>query len=143
MNAKRLNLFPFLLIALVALPGFGTLVLYKMTNNPHLQPLGLTQEGLQTYDAPEQVLSIEVKIRYGVERQRSPSRQALRQSIARAFSGHTTAFHFNMEDMRGDDIDVTFSVGPNAYGPFSLGAMNEGMLTVLDAQDYAKEANDR
>ncbi len=133
----------FLMVLLVALPALGAMALYRYTKNPYLQPLGITQAKVEVVNQQTETVSIEVLIRHGVDRRASPSKSDVRKLISDALTTRTSAFFFKFEEMIGSEIDVTYIVGANRYGPLTLGEFAEGMKSALAALEYTRYVNAR
>lgn len=130
-----------ILIFSMALPAVGALALYWLTDDPYLRPLGITQEAVERGDDSSDAISIRVSVNYGADRVARPTQRELRQILQDAFAPHTDAFNIDVRRTSGDEISMTFVVGPNRYGPYSPATMVEGMTAALDALKYTQWIN--
>ena len=142
MNGIRQYVVLFAIVISLTLPAIGALILYKITKDPYLRPLGLTKEEAATVDGPAEAISIGIQVSWGVD-QDSLTKDDLRQLISRTLSFRTEAFHFDFDDVHGTEIGVTFVVGPNRYGPFPPNRLIDGIVPALAALEYTQQANQR
>jgi|UPI0005C4DA30 hypothetical protein len=146
MTSKRRYALLFAIIACAALPATSAYVLYEVTDNPTLRPLGITQERLASVNGgPSEGVSILVRVDWGADRRDGITQRELREIIASTLSSRTDSFVFQFEDVPGSEIGITFSVGVNSYGPFPKERMIDGIMPSLIALDATKRArgNDR
>ncbi len=126
-------------IFLLALPAFGALALYKFTNNPYFRPLGISKDAVAAVDGQTSAVSIEIQVRWGINSRSSLSKVELRELISDTFSTRTDAFHFDISEVEGDNVRVTFIVGPNRYGPYPPGRMVDGIIPRVLQNDSAMD----
>ena len=58
---------------------------------------------------------------------------SLRDAIAATLKPQTELYHFEFDSQQGEQIGVTFIVGPNRYGPFAPAQMTAGIKSALIA----------
>ena len=131
----------FAIIACAALPATSAYVLYEVTDNPTLRPLGITKERLAAVNGgAADGVSILVRVDWGRERTDGITRRELRETISSTLSRRTDSYMFQFEDVPGAEIGITFSVGVNSYGPFPKERMIDGIMPSLIALDATKRA---
>lgn len=131
---------PLIIILILAVPAVSLKVLSRFFDNPWLQPLDLTKEGLTgsgDYVEPSDSDSgrgrIDVRIDWGRDRSRGPSRAQLKRSIAATLDARTDYYAFELVEVPGDGVAISFIVGPNSYGPFPPGGIDDGLSLALAA----------
>ena len=124
----------------LALPATGMLVLYYFTNDPSLRPLAITREKLADIDGQSEYTLIFVHVDWGQERKGGVTKAGLRAMIADTLLLRTDDYIFKFKDVPGDEIGVTFVVGPNRYGPYSPAQAINGIVLALVALDMTKKA---
>jgi hypothetical protein len=131
----------FAIIACAALPATSAYVLYEVTDNPTLRPLGITQESLAAVEGGvSEGVSIVVSVDWGADRVGGMTQNELREIISGTLSRRTDSFMVRFQDVPGADVGVTFSVGVNRYGPFPKERMIDGIMPSLIALDATKKA---
>ncbi len=143
MNARRRYTMLFVIVFLAALPGGGAYLFYHFTKNPLLQPLGLTRERLAEIEGEGQYISIIVHLEWGRDYAGEMSHTELREIIRTAFFNRTDEVVFKYKEVPGDEIGVTFVVGPNRYGPYPPNRMIDGIIPSTVALEMLKEARKR
>ena len=143
MAAKRRILILLAVILIPALPAAGSLLFYHFTKNPLLRPLGITREKLAEMDGQTDFLSIMVHIDWGEEQTDGPSKSQVREFISDVFSTRTDEVAFKFTDVPGDDMAITFVVGPNRYGPYPPDQMIEGVIPSTIALEMTKKVRAR
>ena len=143
MLARRRYTLLFVIVFLTALPGGGAYLFYHFTKNPLLQPLGLTRERLAEIDGEAQYISIIVHLEWGRDYDGEMSHTELREIIRTAFYNRTDEVVFKFREVPGDEIGVTFVVGPNRYGPYAPHEMIEGIVPATVALEMLKDARER
>lgn len=131
---------PILILLFLAAPAVGVRIASHFSDDPYLQPLALTSEGLAAIgergSAYGQAM-IEVEVDWGRDWEGRMTRAALREQIARSLSRRTDNYRFRFRDAPGTGIAVSFVVGSNRYGPFGPGTMSSGVYSALVALDMA------
>lgn len=124
------------IVSLLAAPAMTVRFLSSFYDLPHLLPLGLTEQNVaaaRRNGYGDTSARINVTVDWGRDWSGAITQERLREVIAQTLSAQTKMYHIQFEDARGDRIDVTFAVGPNKYGPFSLGQMASGVQSALIA----------
>jgi len=140
MNSSRNYIFLFVFCIFLALPAAGVNVLYYLTKDPSLRPLGITREKMAEVDGQTEFISIFVHVDWGRERTGGTTKADLRQMVSDAFFHRTDDYIFKFKDVPGDEIGVTFVIGPNRYGPYPPSRIIEGIVPALVALDMTKKA---
>ncbi len=128
-------------ILVVALPGGGYFLSYPVTQVPPLQPLGLTRDKLAELDGQTEFVSIGVHVDWGRDRAGGMTKMELRELVAYAFAPRVDELYFKFEEVAGDEIGVTFVVGPNLYGPYPPHRMVEGITPASVALEMTQRAH--
>ena len=131
------NLIRLSVVALIpALPVATVNIYSNVYEDPYLLPLEPTKVN-RTADRKgrmeEGLATIEINVDWGSEWTGSMTQARLRELIASALGHQTEFYHFNFEDQPGEQVDITFVVGPNRYGPFPPGQMISGIKSALIA----------
>ena len=126
---------PLLVILLLAAPALGFRVLSYFSDDPYLQPLDLTVEGLaKVGDGPEsRHTTVEVNVGWGRQYSGAITQDHLKNVIATSLESQTSYYKFRFHDVPGRRINVSFLVGNNRYGPFAPGGMVDGIDAALIA----------
>lgn len=141
MASNRRYALLFAIIACAALPATSAYVLYEVTDNPTLRPLGITQERLATVGGvATDGATIVVEVAWGADRTSGTTQRELRQTIARTLAPRTDSFVFRFDEVPGSGLGITFRVGVNSYGPFPQERMIDGIMPSLIALDATKRA---
>lgn len=141
MASNRRYALLFAIIACAALPATSAYVLYEVTDNPTLRPLGITQERLARVNGgATDGVSIVVEVAWGADRTGGISQRELRQTISRTLAPRTDNFVFRFDEVPGSGLGITFRVGVNSYGPFPQERMIDGIVPSLIALDATKRA---
>lgn len=130
---------PLMIVFLLAAPAVAQRVLSYFIDDPYLQPLALTVEGLAA--AGEEIGDgtwINVQVGWGRDFEGAMTEDRLRGVIAKALAHRTDRFYFVVRDQPGDAVEVSFFVGANRYGPFPPSAMVGGINSALMALSMAK-----
>ncbi|MDQ2093113.1 hypothetical protein [Rhodalgimonas zhirmunskyi] len=134
-----------LIIAGLALPPLALNILSHFFDNPYLQPLNLTQEGLSGIGELEEVgisgTKIDVRVDWGTERTGTLTQEKFANTLGAALRSQTVYYSFHFNEVPGRSIRVTFVVGQNSYGPFSTAELSDGMKLALTAQQMTNKAN--
>lgn len=132
----------FVIVLCTALPAISAIVLYKITDDPTLRPLGITRERLAFEEGETNSVSILVSVGLGQDRPPGPDEADLRRLIGGVLATHTNDFVIRFNEQSGTEIGVTFVVGPNRYGPYATNQMLDGIVPALIALDMTKRARE-
>ena len=143
MSASRRYLMLLAIVLIVALPGGGAYLYYYLTDDPLLQPLGLTRERLAEIEGQTEFLSIMVHVDWGQDRAGGITQVEFRDLLRVAFSTRTDEIVFKFNDVPGHDIAVTYVVGPNRFGPYAPGEMVQGIHPSWVAFEMTKKFHAR
>ncbi len=141
MSALQRYVMVAIFILVVALPGGGAFLYYHFTKDPLFQPLGITRERLAEVDGQTEFVSIGVHVDWGRDRTEGMTRMELRELVAYAFAPMIDEIYFKFLDADGDQIGVTFVVGPNRYGPYPPHRMVEGIVPASVALQMTQRAH--
>ena len=136
MDSNRNLIRIILAILFLAAPALTIRFISSYYNAPHLQPLGITKENLAAVEGGKQgdgMASIDVRIGWGRDFKGKLTQEKLRQLIEETLDHQTEYYHFMFDDMPGEEIEVTFVVGGNRYGPYPPSRMIDGMTPALIA----------
>ncbi len=125
-----------LIILVLATPAVSISIFSSYYDVPYLKPLGLTKENLAAAEMGRNgrdFARIDVQVGWGRDWAGTMTQARLRQVLAATLEQQTDFYHFEFEDKPGRQIDVTFIVGPNSYGPFAPGGMVAGIKSALIA----------
>ena len=113
----RLNLILPALIIAVALPATAAYTYYRTTRDPTLRPLGITREEMAATFGEKHVLDITVEIDWGADTNFADSRETLQSILSRSLTAANADHHFQIKDVPGEDVLITYVVGYNHFGP--------------------------
>lgn len=132
------NFFRFILIIfLLAAPAVSIRLYSNYYNASHLQPLALTRESLGVGKRGRQgegLARIDVQIRWGRDWTGSMTRSRLRDVISASLKHQTEYYYIDFHERSGAQVDITFIVGSNTYGPFPSNRFVSGLKSALVAQ---------
>ncbi len=130
-----------LIISLLAVPPVALKLLSNFFDNPYLQPLNLTREGLAKVGEVEEEGfggdRINIIIDWGRARDGGLTRAQVQGAVASALQSQSGYYDFEFRDVPGNGVGITFTVGANRYGPFSPGNVADGMKLALEAQQMS------
>ncbi len=127
-------------IITLVLPAAGAFWLYYYTKNPYWRPLGITREKLAAVSREAKYVAISVVVDWGRDRMGGLSQDQLRAQISATLNMRTDDYFFRFREVPGNDIGVSFSVGPNLYGPYPPDRMIEGISPALEALEMTRNA---
>ncbi len=125
-----------LAITIVSAPALAARVLSEYYDVQYMQPLAVTKESVAAFEEATEgdgFTVIDVHVAWGEDRQGSLTKEDLRERISATLIHQTEFFRFDFNDLPGQDIEVTFNVGPNSYGPFPPNQMAQGIKSALVA----------
>ncbi len=117
-------------------PAVAIHILSNYYDAPHLQPLALTKESVAAAENGNEgngFARIDVRVDWGNDWAGMMTQTRLREVIAKTLEPQTEFYHFEFDNLPGEQIDVTFVVGPNSYGPFPPSRMIAGIKSALIA----------
>ena len=120
----------------LAAPAVTIHILSDIYNAPYLKPLALTEESVAAAGARsegETHVTINVLVGWGSDWEGSTTQESFRQILAKTLEPQTKLYYIEFEEMPGQNIDVTFFVGHNSYGPFPPDQMVSGIQSALIA----------
>lgn len=126
----------FIVLFLLAAPAVSLRIASHFSDNPYLQPLALTAEGLAAAEGGNylgEAPRIDVTVDWGERWHGRMSRAELRAAIAAALESQTRYYRIVFRDVPGRGIGIRFDVGGNSYGPYAPGGMVAGIDTALIA----------
>jgi len=129
------------IVLFAALPAGGAFLYHHFTQDPLFQPLGLTREKLAELDGQTEFVSIGVHVDWGVERTEGMTKAELRELVAYAFAPRIDELYFKFLDVGGEEIGITFVVGPNRYGPYPPHRMIDGIAPAAVALQMTQRAH--
>ena len=141
MSAVQRYIMVAVFILVVALPGGGAFLYYHFTKDPLFQPLGITRERLAELEGQTEFVSIGVHVGWGRDRTEGMTKTKLRELVAYAFAPMIDEIYFKFEDVQGEEIGVTFVVGPNRYGPYPPNGIVEGVVPASVALRMTQRAH--
>ncbi len=133
MSVGRRYLVLIAIVAACGLPAAGAYLHFRVTDNPLLQPLGITSEKLAEFDGQGQFVAIVVQVDWGVERRGRPPQLEFRQLLQRAFMAPPENLIFRFRNVPGTDIRVRYVVGPNRFGPYPPERAVDGIVPASEA----------
>jgi len=126
------------IVAIVGLPAAGVNIAHRITGNPFLNPLGITQESIANFGGPTEFVAIGVYVDWGIDRSERMTQIQLRDYISNAMSSHTSDFFIRFQEVPGTDIGITLVVGPNRYGPYTPSRLMEGIVPASVALELTR-----
>ena len=127
-------------VAIVSLPAASVNLVHRLTGNPFLNPLGITQESLAEYGEESDSLSIGIYVDWGRDRPETPDRAEVGEYISDAISGRASDFFIVFRDVPGTEVEITLVVGPNRYGPYPPSRLIEGIVPATVALEMTRRA---
>ncbi|MDJ0825070.1 MAG: hypothetical protein QNJ16_06150 [Rhodobacter sp.] len=140
MASDRQTPWLFALVVVAALPAIGAYLYYHYTKDPLLQPLGITRESLAEIEGPTEFVSIITHVDWGRDVSDTLSRNKLRELVRSAFATRTDDVVFRFNDVPGDEIEITFVVGPNRFGPYRPSQLIDGVIPSTVALQMTRKA---
>lgn len=126
--------FPIRIVAIIlflAAPAGIIYILSHFYDNPYLQPLDLNWKEVAATGEELGFARIDVHINWGQDWSGTTTRAELHDMIAATLEAKTEFYRFEFHDQPGENIDVTFVVGSNSYGPFPPRQMIEGIKPAI------------
>ncbi|WP_299852349.1 hypothetical protein [uncultured Roseovarius sp.] len=131
------NLIRLLVVALIpALPVAIVSIYSNLYEDPYLLPLEPTKinrAAVREGRVEEDLATIEVNVGWGSDWTGSMTQVRLRELVAAVLEHRTEFYRFKFEDQPGEQVNITFVVGPNSYGPFPPDQMISGIKSALIA----------
>lgn len=127
-----------LIVFLLAAPAGVIHAVSYFTNIPNLLPFDLKWEDIAiNYDEPDYV-GIDVRVDWGREWAGKTTEAEIREMIAGVLAVRTEFYRIEFHDLPGEQVDVTFVVGLNSYGPFPPNQMQAGIKSAVIALKMVK-----
>jgi hypothetical protein len=133
MGKSRPNFLLLVLVLATALPASAALMLYKFTGDPTLRPFGLTKNSLAEGDNAQAVLEILVQLDWGVDVPATVLRDDVRQRLGNALDIYDIDFRLKFSSVPGPEINVTYVVEHNQFGPYRFHNASQGIPSALAA----------
>lgn len=127
---------PALIIFLLAAPALSIKLVSLYSDDPYLQPLHITKEGLAAIaerNEQDGLASIRVDVSWGRDFDGPMTQEQLKRRLNATLDAQTDRFFFNFNTVAGDQIGVSFIVGANRYGPYPPNGMVNGIELALIA----------
>ena len=120
------------IVLLVVTPTVVSLIWYKVTGNPWIRPLGITQEKIRAYEGFSSVLEIVAVVDWDPARSGQVAREDLRRALTQAFKvkGVPVRVVFNPGS---SGTRITYRVGPSNIGPYPRARAAEGIGAAVEA----------
>lgn len=131
------------IFVVAALPAALAFLYYHFTQNPLMQPLGITREKLAAVEGQTEFVSIVVQVDWGQDRDGGVTQAEFRETLTRAFATRTDEVVFRFSDVPGKAIGVTYVVGPNRFGPYPLNRAVDGIVPATVALAMTKEFREK
>ena len=131
-----------LVIFILASPALAARILSEFFDVQYLQPLAITKESVEAYEEATEgdgFVIVDVSVAWGRDWTGTLTQAQLRETISKTLAHQTELYRFSFEDVEGEDIGVTFTVGPNSYGPFPPGQTARGIKSALLALKMTNE----
>lgn len=129
---QRRSLSYVLLIAfLVVLPTAVALLWYRITGDPNLRPLGITEQALRAYSGSDE-LEIVVVIDWVQPQAGALTPADLSATLGQAFRAKGVDVHTVYRAGQGA-TRVTYLVGETVLGPFPIARARDGIVSAVEA----------
>ena len=135
---------PILIVLCLAAPAISLRIASNYSDNPYLQPLDLTEEGLAAVGEGGErygFTRIDVHVSWGRGWSGRTTQNQLRNQLVATLDQQTELYFVEIQDAPGDAIGITFTVGPNRYGPFPPSRMIDGLNSALIALRMTNRPN--
>ena len=136
MNQNRSLTRALLVVVLFAAPALTIRAISEYYGDQNLLPLAQTRETrAETYEGSDSkgFARIDVRVEWPRGWTGSMTQQSLKDVISNTLKHQTEYYRIEFIEQMGEQIEVTFDVGPNSYGPFPPGRMLDGIETALVA----------
>ncbi len=119
-----------LIVLLISGPTMFSLGWYKVTGDPLLRPLGVTEQSMRAYYGAQ---GYEIVARVDWDETRSGvSKDAMRQALVNAFKVKGVEVHV-VFGTSNNGTHITYRVGPSTIGPFPQARAAEGINAAVEA----------
>lgn len=128
--------FPTRVIAVILLLAAPAGILHALSyfyNNPYLQPYDLDWKGFASSGEELGFARIDVHVNWGRDWTGATTKEELYDVIAGKLKIRTEFYRVEFIDLPGTQVDVTFIVGSNRYGPFAPNQMAAGIAPAVMA----------
>ncbi len=125
-----------LVVVLLAAPALTIRAISEYNDDQNLLPLAQTREArVGTYEGRESkgFARIDVRVDWPRGWTGAITQKSLKDVISNTLKHQTEYYRIEFVERVGEQIEVTFDVGPNRYGPFPPGRMLDGIETALVA----------
>lgn len=120
------------IVLLVVAPTVVSLVWYKVTGNPLIRPLGITQEKIRAYEGLGSVLEIVAVVEWDPARSGQVRREDLRRALMRAFKVKGVPVRV-VFDPGSSGTWITYRIGSSTIGPYAQARAAEGIGAAAEA----------
>jgi len=118
---------------LVATPATLAMGYYLVSGDPRVRPLAVTRESLAFIEGFTSGVQIVTTVAWGRDSQTQFDRETLKQTLVGAFYAHGEETIIEFEEVPGDRILITYTVGQNTYGPAEIDRAVAGVRAAVDA----------
>jgi len=132
MLQRRSYAYLMLIVIVVVAPTAASLGWYQMSKDPHLRPLGITQQAIRAYENGGEGLEIVALVDLANENVGGPSHEALAATLRRSFSAKGMDVRIVFRDS-GGGLRITYLVGRSVVGPFPASRASEGIAAAVAA----------
>jgi len=125
---------------LIGLPSFATIASTLVAQNPSWRPFAITRELLEN-DAeytPRDMIAVQVD--WGRDRVTEVTHADLRVLVDGILEKRTTDYFIRIREVEGEEIDISFLVGPSSFGPYTPRTLIYGIAPAIAALRANKDA---
>lgn len=122
-----------ILIPAIALPEAAALLLYKYTGDPTFRPFGISKNSLDQSDGQQAMNEVLVHIDWGAKVNSAISRQDVQHQIRKALDIYNIDFRLKFNNVTGQEINVTYIVEHNKFGPYLFQNASRGISAAVTA----------
>ena len=126
--------------ALIApvLPVAAVYLYQTLQGAPVYQPLGVTREKLAAFDPDLARATVQVRVEWGTGVPDEVDRDAYLARVTRTLSARTEDFTFDIEEVDGNGIALTFAVAGQVLGPYPPAGVVGGLQDAIGLQKMLK-----
>lgn len=139
-KSERNSLFVAGLILAVAFPTAAALYYARMMNDPTLRPLGITREKIAEAGVEDDRVEILIDVVWGGDTTGSMTPMDLRTKLEKTMNEFNVDYFIRMKEADGGHIAISYHVGENHFGPYTVDRAASGIKPAVAAFHMAKAA---
>ncbi len=133
MPKRRISLILPVMITIIALPATLSLLYYRVTGDPTMQPLSVTKSSLEAHQDPDGTRGILVQINWGKKSNSPSTPAAVQEALDKTLTTYAVDYRINLIDTPGDKVQIYFLVNASKIGPYRISNVASGIPAALAA----------